>query len=108
MSAKETYYKDLIDDNTGNFSTLWKIIDELANLKKTKNAFPSEIVTDNDVIDDAQKFCEAFNVHIATIGEKMGKNIKLHESTPSVLPNSSNSFFSLLLLLKRFTHVLAI
>ena len=35
MSAKEKYYKDLIDDNTSNFSTLWKIIGELANLKKT-------------------------------------------------------------------------
>ena len=50
MSAKEAYYKDLIDDNTSNFSTLW-IVGELANLKKTKNTFPSEIVTDNDVID---------------------------------------------------------
>ena len=70
MSAKETYYKDLIVDNTSNFSTLWKIINELANLKKTKNTFPSEIVTDNDVIDDPQKICEAFNVHFATTGEK--------------------------------------
>ena len=70
MSAKETYYKDLIDDNTSNFSTLWKIIGELANLKKTKNIFPSEIVTDNDVIDNSQKICEAFNVYFATIGEK--------------------------------------
>ena len=25
-SAKEFYYKDLIDDSKGNFSTLWKII----------------------------------------------------------------------------------
>ena len=52
MSAKETYYKDLIDNNTGNFSSLWKIIGEMANLKKTKNTFSSEIVTENDVIDD--------------------------------------------------------
>ena len=93
MSARETYYKDLIDDNTSNFSTLWEIIGELANLKKTKNTFPSEIVTDNDVIDDPQKFCEVFNVHFATIGEKIGKNIKSHESTLSLLPNSPNSFF---------------
>ena len=93
MSAKEAYYKDLIDDNTSNFSTLWKIIGELANLKKTKNTFPSEIVTDNDVIDDPQKIYKAFNVHFATIGEKIGKNIKSHESTPPLLPNSPNSFF---------------
>ena len=46
---------------------------ELANLKKTKNTFPSEIATDNDVLDDPQKFCEAFNVHFATIWEKIGK-----------------------------------
>ena len=34
--AKENYYKDLIDDSKGNSSTLWKIIGELANLKKKK------------------------------------------------------------------------
>ena len=62
-------------------------------MKKTKNTFPSEIVTDNDVIDDPQKICEAFNVHFATIGEKIGKNIKLRESNPPILPNSPNSFF---------------
>ena len=31
-SAKETYYKDLIDDSYGNSSSLWKILGELANL----------------------------------------------------------------------------
>ena len=30
-SAKETYYKDLIDDSNGNSSSLWKILGELAN-----------------------------------------------------------------------------
>ena len=51
MNAEETYYKDLIDNNTSNFSTLWNIIGELVNLKKTKNTFPSKIVIDNDVMD---------------------------------------------------------
>ena len=45
------------------------------------------------MIDDPQKICEAFNVHFATIGEKIGKNIKLLESTSPLLPNSPNSFF---------------
>ena len=30
-SAKETYYKDLIDDSNENSSSLWKILGELAN-----------------------------------------------------------------------------
>ena len=34
QGASENYYKDLIDDSKGNSSTLWKIIGELANLKK--------------------------------------------------------------------------
>ena len=59
-------------------------------LTKNKNTFPSEIATDND---DPQKICKAFNVHFATIGEKIRKNIKSHESTPPLLPNSPNSFF---------------
>ena len=45
------------------------------------------------MIDDPQKICEAFNVYFATIGEKIGKNIKSHKSTLSLLPNSPNSFF---------------
>ena len=40
------------------------------------------MVTDDGVIDDPQKICEAFNVPFATISEKIGKNIKSHDSTP--------------------------
>ena len=105
--AKENYYKDLIDDSKGNSSTLWKIIGELANLKKIKT-FPNQIVTDKEVIDDPQKICVAFNVHFATVGENIGKNLKSHESTHSLLPNFPNSFFFLLVLLKRFTLSLVI
>ena len=45
------------------------------------------------MIDDPQKICEAFNIHFATIGEKIGKSIKFHDSTPFSFPNSSTSFF---------------
>ena len=45
------------------------------------------------MIDDPQKICEAFNIHFATIGEKIGKNIKSHDSTLFSFPNSSTSFF---------------
>ena len=44
------------------------------------------------MIDDPQKICEAFNIHFATIGEKIGKNIKSHDPT-LLFPNSSTSFF---------------
>ena len=83
----------MIDDSKGNFSTLWKIIGELANLKKNKKTFPNLIVTVKEVIDDPQKICEAFNVHFATVGENVGKNIKSHESIHSLLPNFPKSFF---------------
>ena len=45
------------------------------------------------MIDDPQKICEAFNVHFATVGENIGKNITPHESTHSLFPNFPNSFF---------------
>ena len=84
----------MIDDSKGNSSTLWKIIGELANLKKNKKAFFNQIVTDKEVIDDPQKICEAFNVHFAIVGKNIGKNIKSHESAQhSLLPNFPNSFF---------------
>ena len=107
--AKKTYYKNLVADNKGNSSMLWKVIGELANLKKSKRKFPNEIVTknDSDAINDPQKICEAFNDYFSTIGEKIGKNIISNDSIPSVLPNLPNSFFSPLLLPKRFTLLLA-
>ena len=92
-SAKETFYKDLIDDSNGNSSSLWKIFGELANFKKNKKGFPNEIVTDDEEIDDSQKICEAFIIHFATIGEKIEKNIKSHDPNPFSFPNSSTSFF---------------
>ena len=45
------------------------------------------------MIYDPQKICEAFNIHFATIGKKIGKNFKSHDSTPFSFPNSSTSFF---------------
>ena len=45
------------------------------------------------MIDDPEKNCEAFNIHFATISEKIGKNIKSHDSTLFSFPNSSTSFF---------------
>ena len=45
------------------------------------------------MIDDPQKICEAFNIHFATIGEKIEKNIKSHDPTLFSFPNSSTSFF---------------
>ena len=35
--AKENHYKDLMNDNKGNSSTLWKIIGELADLKSNSH-----------------------------------------------------------------------
>ena len=94
-SIKETYYKDLIDDSNGNSSSLRKILGELANFKKNKKNFPNEIVTDDEMIDEPQKICKAFNIHFATIGEKIGKSIKSHDSTPShSLIHQLHSFFS--------------
>ena len=75
-------------------------------LEKNKKTFPNQIVTDKEVIDDPQKICEAFNIHFATVGENIGKSIKSHESSHSLLPNFPNSFFFFLLPLKRFTHLL--
>ena len=60
--------------------------------KKTKKSFPNEIVIDDEVIDDPQKICDVFNIHFATIGKKIGKNIKSNYSTTFLFPNSPTSF----------------
>ena len=65
---------------------------QTGQVEKIKKAFPTQIVTNNEVIDDPQKVCEAFNVHFATVEKNIGKNVYSHESIHS-LPNFHNSFF---------------
>ena len=45
------------------------------------------------MIGDPRKICKAFNVHFATAGENIGRNIKLNKSTHFLFPNLRNSFF---------------
>ena len=59
---------------------------------KNKKSFPNEIVIDDEVIDDPQKICDAFNINFATIGKKIGKNIKSNYLTPFSFPNSPTLF----------------
>ena len=104
--AEENYYKDSIDDSKANSNRLWKIIGELAKLKNNKKTFLTQIVTENEVIDVLENICEAFNVHFATVGKNIGKNIKSPESTQFLYPISPTRSFSLLLLLKRVSQLL--
>ena len=62
-------------------------------LKKNKKIFPNEIVIDDEMIDNPQRICKAFNIHFATIGEKIGKNIKSHDPIPFSFSNLSTSLF---------------
>ena len=59
--------------------------------------------------DEPQKICEAFNIHFATIGEKIGKKTL----NPMILPSSHSLIHQLHSFffwprLKRFTCLLAV
>ena len=66
----------------------------LANCQlEKKKTFPNQIVANNKMIDDPQKFVKLLMFTLQQLGKNIGKNIKSHESTHSLGPNFSNSFF---------------
>ena len=60
------------------------------------------------MIDDPQKVSEAFNVRFGQLGKILVKTLNLVNQPPLYYPISPTRSFSLLLLLKRFTHLLVI
>ena len=60
------------------------------------------------MIDDPQKVCDAFNVRFGQLGKILVKTLNLVNQPPLYYPISPTRSFSLLLLLKRFTHLLVI
>ena len=72
--AKELYYKRALDENEGNSSQTWKIVNELTS-RKTNNCCIKEIKSNGNSIYGPPELADAFNDHFSSIGPKLASQI---------------------------------
>ena len=44
------HYRDLLKENQGNCDKIWKIVNELANIKRKSRTDPNELITEDGEI----------------------------------------------------------
>ena len=94
-SAKQNYYKEKIGANRDNQENLWKIVNELAQLKTKSKTFPTDLECEEGKLQNPIAICNKMNSYFAGIGEKLAESIppvNKSQITESVT-NIGNSFF---------------
>ena len=67
------YFNREFEENQHNTQTIWKTINSLLH-NKTKTAdFPSEIKTDEIIVDVPTEIANCLNKHFCTIGKKLAQ-----------------------------------
>ena len=70
------HYRDLSKENQGNCDKIWKIVNELANIKTKSRTDPNELITkDGKILASSDEIAEGLNEHFANIGPKMAELI---------------------------------
>ena len=94
-SAEESYYWDSFPQNKNDLEKLWKVSNELAFIKK--KVIPSELISDDKIVQDPQSICEIMNNFFANVGKNLADKIQPVTNKPSSfldnLPCVKHSFF---------------
>ena len=70
----ETYYQNLIDENSNNPKEMWKTINKVLN-KNQHSSTPKFVMFEGQSVEKPNEIAEAFNNHFATIGPKLADKI---------------------------------
>ena len=74
--AKRMHYHELLKDNKGDSTKIWKIVNELASIKTKARVDPTELITDNGkILTNSDEIAESLNEHFVNIGPKMAESI---------------------------------
>ena len=95
-NAKQMHYRDLLKENQGNCDKIWKIVNELTNIKTKSRTDPNELTTeDGEILASSDEIAEGLNEHFANIGPKMAELISPVNDSIRVPCDKSckNSFF---------------
>ena len=82
-SAQESYYRDSFYQNQNDQEKLWKVIDELAFIKKKKTVIPSELISDDEIVQDPQSICEIINSFFVNVGKNLADKLQPVTNKPS-------------------------
>ena len=75
----ESYFCNLIDENSNNPMKMWKTIDKVLN-KSQCSTTPRSVMYESQHIEKQKGITEAFNNHFITIGPKLAEKIETEES----------------------------
>ena len=75
----ESYFCNLIDENSNNPKEMWKTINKVVN-KSQCSTTPRSVTYDGQHIENQKGIEEAFNNHFITIGPKRAEKIETKES----------------------------
>ena len=82
--AREKFFKNVLNENEGNSSMTWQIIDK-STLRKIHSSSVKEIKLDKSSISDLLELLSAFNDHFSSIGLKLIDTIQQSGDTLSYL-----------------------
>ena len=97
-STKESYYRDSFYQNKNDQEKLWKVINELASIKKKKKVIPLEVISGNEIVHNPQSFCEIMNIFFVNVCKNLADKIQPITNRPSSFPEIdpvSNTVFFL-------------
>ena len=75
----ETYFCNLIDENSNNAKEMWTTINKVLN-KSQCSTTPRSVMYDGQHIEKQKGIAEAFNNHFITTGPKLAEKIEPKES----------------------------
>ena len=78
--AREKFFKNVLNENEGNSSMTWQIIDK-STLRKIHSSSLKEIKLDKSSISDLLELLSAFNDHFSSIGLKLIDTIQQSRDT---------------------------
>ena len=93
QSAKQNYYQTLLSSNQHSRDRLWKVLNELVGLNKSKRVLPNKLIVDGNEINDSQTIAETFNNSFVNIGKTMGFSIAPVRHEIVKIKWCKNSFF---------------
>jgi hypothetical protein len=74
-NAKSRYYSELLESSKNNVKNMWKILNKLIAKNKSKDKYPNEFKTDDDIIKGDKNISEAFNDYFVNIGPNLASKI---------------------------------
>ena len=85
-STKESYYRDSFYQNKNDQEKLWKVINELASIKKKKKVIPLEVISSNEIVHNPQSICEIMNIFFVNVCKNLADKIQPITNRPSSFP----------------------